>query len=373
MQKVVVASLASCAVIGSVLFALSRSRPAALQAGPSITAEAGKEARGPVAPRPATPAAVPEGKRFKVLHIMSYDASWTQWTVPLFDSFKEQLKDLPVEYQVIEMDVKRNTSEQWKKEITEKACAAIDTWKPDLVYTTDDFVQSSVVSRYLNSETPFVFSGVNAEPARYRFTGTKNITGVLEREHIVQTARLLVSVAPQVRRLAIITDAGETWPGVMQRIKAAEKEMGLTIVAMDVVNTYAEYQAKIASYAGTADAICTLGIFTLKGEDGRHVPMETVGRWTYEQCALPNMSFWDSRIPLGATCVVYVSPTAQGEAAGAIARGILVEGKRPSEFAITATLRGKPMVNLAAARRLKLNPPSSVLLSSTVSTQLQWE
>jgi ABC-type uncharacterized transport system substrate-binding protein len=189
----------------------------------------------------------------------------------------------------------------------------------------------------------------------------------------VQTAHLLKSLAPNVKRLAVISDTGETWPPVIKRIQASSAEMGLEIVAADVVDTFAEYQQKIDSYQGRADAICTLGVFTFKDENGKHVPMEQVGRWTYEHCPLPNMSFWDSRLPIGALCVVSVSATAQGHGAGVMAREILVNHRSPSEFPAKATLRGQPQINLAVARHLNLSAPSSILLSSKTINTLQWE
>jgi hypothetical protein len=112
---------------------------------------------------------------------MSYDSAWAEWTVVQLQAFKEELAGIPVEYRTLEMDVRRNTSAEWKQQATERACAEIDTWKPDLVYTTDDYVQSSVVGRYLNSATPFVFSGVNADVEKYGFDKATNVTGILER------------------------------------------------------------------------------------------------------------------------------------------------------------------------------------------------
>ena len=56
------------------------------------------------APRTALAATRP----LRILHIMSYHAEW-QWNRDQFDSFRAELADLDVEYQVIEMDMKRNS------------------------------------------------------------------------------------------------------------------------------------------------------------------------------------------------------------------------------------------------------------------------
>lgn len=326
----------------------------------------------PQQPAPPPVAAAPQ-RPFRILHIMSYDSSWAEWTVAQLDAFKQVLADLPVEYQVIEMDVKRNTSDAWKQQIIARTRETIDTWKPDLVYTTDDFVQTSIVPDYFNSDIPFVFSGVNGDPVVYGFSGSRNVTGVLEREHIVQTAALLRSIVPGARRLAVITDTGETWPGVIRRIQALQSEMRMQVVAVDVVDTFEQYKQKIASYPSQADAICTLGIFTLKDKDGQHVPFKDVGRWTFENCPLPNVSFWDSRPPVGALCAVAVSPRSQGRGAGRIARAILVDKRSPSDFPIEPSVTGEPIINLAVAKRLHLKVPSTTVLTAKVLTKLDWE
>lgn len=63
-----------------------------------------------------------------------------------------------------------------------------------MVYTSDDIAQEFVAKYYINSAIPFVFSGVNADPRAYGFTGSHNVTGVLEQEHFVQSVQLLKEI-----------------------------------------------------------------------------------------------------------------------------------------------------------------------------------
>jgi hypothetical protein len=101
--------------------------------------------------------------KFKILHIMSYHSPW-EWTDGQFNGFKSALKDVDVEYKVIQMDTKNNSSEEWKQQVAQEAKDLIDSWQPDLVYTTDDDVQKYVAKDYVNKDIPFVFSAVNADP-----------------------------------------------------------------------------------------------------------------------------------------------------------------------------------------------------------------
>jgi ABC-type uncharacterized transport system substrate-binding protein len=70
---------------------------------------------------------------------------------------------------------------------------------------------------------------------------------------------------------------------------------------------------------------------------------------------------------------VTVSAINQGQEAGKIARGILVEGKSPSSFPMLPTTKGEPVINLARARQLGLVPSSSALLTARVFTKYKWD
>ena len=173
---------------------------------------------------PWTGAEAQETKKFKVLHIMSYDSSWV-WNQDQFNGFKEALKDVDVEYQVFEMHTKRNSSQEWIEQVSQKAKELIDGWKPDLVYTNDDNAQEYVVKHYVNTDIPFVFSAVNAAPETYGFAGSTNVTGVLEQEHSVQTVRLLKKIVPDVTKVAVIFDDGPMWDPVMTRMKEKQNQL----------------------------------------------------------------------------------------------------------------------------------------------------
>ncbi|MGQ9780482.1 MAG: ABC transporter substrate-binding protein [Bacillota bacterium] len=304
---------------------------------------------------------------------MSYHASW-EWTQDQFRGFKDGLGDLEVEYKIYELDTKRRSTKEWKEKVGREARALIESWKPDLVYTSDDNAQELVTKYFLNREIPFVFSAVNADPEAYGFTGARNVTGVLEHEHFVETVNLLRSIAPRVRRIAVIVDDDPTWDGVVKRMKAKVGRVpGVEFVAWNVIHTFAEYKRKILAYQDQVDALALLGIHTFKDEDGKNVPWQTVLRWTAENSRLPDFSFWKDRIEYGTLCAVYVSGYEQGLAAGKIARGILAEGRSPADYPIRPTIKGRPRISLARAKRLGLQVKSSLLLSAEVINEFAWE
>lgn len=222
--------------------------------------------------------------------------------------------------------------------------------------------------------TYLLFYAVNAEPETYGFVGSKNVTGVLERIHFGQTVRLLKQLVPAVHKIAIITDTGKMWPPIIQTMKQSGRELlnDVEIVDYYVLNTFEEYKKTVKECMGKADAIGMLGVFEFKDENGTNVPLEQVQHWTVENSTLPDFAFWKDRVDKGTLCAITVSGLAQGLAAGKIARGILVEGRRPNSFPMNATEKGIPIINIARARKLNLNPSSSVLLTAEVVKELPW-
>ena len=317
--------------------------------------------------------ATPPKQKLKILHIMSYHSPW-KWTDDQLAGFKEALKDVDVEYKIFQMDTKRKSSEEWKEAVGREAREIIDTWNPDLVYTNDDNAQEYVVKNYINHKTPFVFSGVNADPKTYGFNQSHNITGILEQEHFIESVELLKTGVPELRKIAIILDEGRTWPSVTRRMKEKLDQLpNIEIVSWDLIHTFDEYKEKIRHYQNQVDAIGLLGIFTFKDSDGENVPYTEVLKWTAENSQLPEFSFWKDRITHGTLCTVTVSGYEQGLAAGKIARGILVDGRDPASFPMVPTIKGEAVINLARANSLGISFTSSILLSAEIIESFSWE
>ena len=321
----------------------------------------------------AATAATPQKRTFRILHVMSYHSPW-RWTDGQLQGFKEAMRGLPVEYNVFQMDTKKNSTTEMKEKKGKEARDMIETWKPDLVYTSDDDAQEYVARYYLNKTLPFVFSGVNNEPKAYGFEGSSNITGVLEQEHFVESVTLLRAMVPGVKRIAAVFDNASMWNPVKARMKERMRRLpGMEMVAWDTIQTFAEYKRKIAEYQGNADAIALIGIFNFKDEDGKNVPYQDVLKWTAENSKLPDFGFWIDRVYFGTLCAVTVSEREQGLAAGRIARAILVEGKSPSSFPMKPTVKGAPVISLARASKLGIKVKSGLLLSAEVVKKFDWE
>ncbi len=314
------------------------------------------------------------GEKYKILHIMSYHTPW-KWTEEQIDGFMAAFEGIDVELKVFEMDTKRNSSKDWMEAKGKEARELIESWQPNLVYVNDDNVQTYVTKYYLDSEIPFVFSGVNGNPEEYGFTESENVAGVLEEEHAIQTVRLLTQIDPSIERVAVITDDGETWPRTIARIKerSVRELRGINFVAYDIVKTFAKYQEKIEEYQTSADAIVHIGIFSFRDAEGNNVAMEDVMKWTVENSKLPDGSFWSDRVDLGNLAAVTVSGYDQGQAAGLMARDILVRGMSPKSFPMEITSKGSVVLNLTRANDLGLQIDTRLLSVGDVVEGYRWE
>ena len=320
-----------------------------------------------------TAPAQPQKAKYKILHIMSYHSPW-RWTDGQFQGFQEAMKGVPAEYKVFQMDTKQNSTPEAKEKKGKEARALIDEWKPDLVYTSDDDAQKYVAKQYANAETPFVFSGVNEDPSKYGYVGSKNMTGVIEQEHFVESVKLLKAIVPKVKRVVAVFDDAAMWNPVMKRMKERQHEVsGVEFVQWDVIHTFDEFKQKMREYPDKADAIALIGVFNFKDERGKDVPYQEVLKWTAENSSLPDFAFWGDRVHYGTLCAVTVSEREQGLAAGQIARAILLEGRSPASFPMKPSVKGVPVVSLARAAKLGIKIRSGILLSAEVVRKFDWE
>ena len=159
---------------------------------------------------------LPEQQRKKVMVLHSYDLGFV-WVQNLNKGIVKGLSEerfydgRNITIQYFYMDTKRKASEEWKQEVAEKAINAIRKMNPDVVIATDDNAQKYVVAKFKDSSIPFVFAGVNADPASYGYIDSMqspghNVTGSIERERFEQSVRFLRKLQPNINNIAIICD-----------------------------------------------------------------------------------------------------------------------------------------------------------------------
>ncbi len=329
------------------------------------TAAAGLVAASPLraAPRP-----------WRIAHVMSFESPW-RWTDGQLAGFQQALAAPDAQYRVFQMDVKRHREPTAKAERGRLAREWIGQWQPDLVYLTDDDAVAEVARPYAGHALPIVFSGVNRTLAEHGLTGAPNVTGVLEREHVIESLRLLRALVPPARRLAVICDrAGVYWDAVIERVREQTAELPqIELAVVDRVTRYADFQRRVQAYQREVDAVLVLGVFGLQDGNGHSVPYAELARWLAVHSYLPDLSFWVDRVHYGTLASVTVSEFEQGLAAGRLAAAVLRDGQAPGGLPVRATTRGHPALSLARARQLGIAVRSRELLACEVVRRFAWD
>ena len=283
-----------------------------------------------------------------VLLIFSYHAEYS-WHVEEARGAEEVLQREGVSFEVFYLDTKRHTSDEWGEQIAAEAREKIDQCDPDLVIVFDDNACALVASHYVGKSLPFVFCGVNADPAEYGFPAT-NVTGVLERPDVRGSAELLQQLVPDIEEVALIVDASPSAKGFVEGLEGVS--LPVEIVDLFFTNDFADWQAKVLEVQSEVDAI---GLFTYhtirrQGEEESMSPDEVL-RWTLENSGLPEFATLDFTIEGGALCGVVLSAYEQGRIAAEIAIRILA-GEKPSDIPVAVPQATRALVNAARASQL---------------------
>jgi ABC-type uncharacterized transport system substrate-binding protein len=129
------------------------------------------------------------GKR--ILWVDSYHAEY-EWSASIEAGLREALQDSGVELEIVRMDTKRNTSEEFGIQAAVDAKEIIDAYNPDVIIACDDNAQKYLVVPYLyGADTPVIFCGVNWDASAYNYETGSNVTGMVEVELPEQVVELL--------------------------------------------------------------------------------------------------------------------------------------------------------------------------------------
>lgn len=288
------------------------------------------------------------GSEKRVLLIFSYHPDYP-WHVEEAAGAEEVLLQEGIIVEKFFLDTKRHTSVEWKEQVSTEADKKIEEFGPDLVIVFDDNACELVAKRYIGKPLPFVFCGVNADPATYGFPA-ENITGALERPDVNRSIELLQMLVPRIERVALITDASPTSQGFIKELE----ELALPVEMTEIYTTddFADWQRKVIALQSEVDAIGLFVYHTLKGQgEDVSMPPDSVLGWTLENNRLPEFALLDFTIQGGALCGVVLSAYDQGKTAAEMANRILA-GESPSDIPVAIPEASRVMINAKRATEL---------------------
>ncbi len=313
---------------------------------------------------PATVASAVSAQRVLVVH--SYHEDQKEHVVEMTRGIEEALAGANCQLRYFHMDTKRRDTEEWKRTAGKMAGQIVIEYHPQVVITMDDNAQEYFAKAYVRAAAPpyFVFGGVNADPRQYGFP-TDHITGVLERPNIIESLQLLKKIKPAVKTLLMLADNSETSDAFISYCQS---------LSLPVLVKGYEQPATLDDLLATLDRshsqVDALGLYTLRtiarsAADPTKVPEREIVRMINERYQIPTVGFFDTAAEAGVLCGISVSMREQGFAAGMIARGLL-EGKKPTDFVVKATGKGRIQLNLRTAEQLGIQLPYPMIQRADV-------
>jgi ABC-type uncharacterized transport system substrate-binding protein len=282
----------------------------------------------------------------KILFVNSYHAGYP-WSDGVVAGAKEAVKGSGVELKVVEMDTKRNGTEEFAKQAALKVKAEIERWKPDVVIVSDDAASKYLVMPYYkNASLPFVFCGVNWDSTVYGYP-YKNATGMDEVALIQQIIRNLKDYAKGSRIGSLTTDDLTE----RKEVDAYKKIVKVDFAVEKYVKTFAQWKEAYKAMQGQVDMI----IIGNKAAIPDFKDAEAA-EWVLANSKVPTGTINDWMMPVTMLGITKV-PEEQGIWAVNAALKILA-GTPPSSIPVAKNVQGNLLLNVKLATKagITFNP-----------------
>lgn len=272
----------------------------------------------------------------RVLVLHSYDQDFS-WVNDIDTSMKKVFEKKPYSIRWHYMDTKRNPYQEFKEKAGYNARNVIDSWKPNVIIAVDDNAQEFVTKYYVNNPSiKVVFTGVNAEPQKYKFNQANNVTGVLERIPYNAVKEVFEQVmTSDKKRILHISDSSETSLYIHDELTSFNWAP-LQLVESTQINTFDEWKQAVIQKEKNADFLLITHYHTIKrsSTDSTIVPPKEVIDWTEEHTTLPRIGCWGFYVEDGGMMAIAVSPFEQGELAAKMAVDIVDNGTSTTQIPI---------------------------------------
>ncbi len=197
----------------------------------------------------------------KCLYVSSYHRGYA-WS----DGVEQGLRNVLTghcEIRQIDMDTKRNKSDEFKQSAAAAVKREIEAWRPDVVIVSDDNAAKYVVKQYYrDASTPFVFSGVNWTVKEYGFP-YDNVTGIIEVAPLDAMLSHAIKYSGGARKAVYLGADTLTEKKNLNRVAGAAEKLGIELEGVLVSNASEwkqQYRAAqdadfivMGSYSGISD------------------------------------------------------------------------------------------------------------------------
>lgn len=275
----------------------------------------------------------------KVLYVNSYHTGYV-FSDGELKGAKDALKDTGVDLKVMEMDTKRNGSEEFAKQAALKVKAEIEKWKPDVVIVADDAaVKYLLMPYYKNASLPFVFIGVNWDSTGYGLPYS-NATGIDEVALFQQILDNLKAYG-KGNRIGLLTSDDLTERKEGDFIKKIFK---VNFTSEKYVKTFADWKEAYKNMQNQVDILILgnkVAIPDFKDAEA--------AEWVMAQSKIPTGTINDWMMPVTMLSIAKV-PEEMGVWGAQTALKIL-SGTPPSKIPVAKNEKGVLMLNVKLANK----------------------
>ena len=215
-----------------------------------------------------------------------------------------ELKDkvTKIDYLEIYMNTKYRDRSNEISDATDKALERIKEYNPYLIITSDDDALKFVAKRLLNTKYKIAFCGVNGDPVEIGIARTMekpgyNVTGVIERQPVLQNLKLIRDVLGRPTDVIIFFDASHASEHMMdyarkqlmgQEGQKLLKDTGMRVREIFTSNSFEDWKKKIRRHQKEKKlAFFFFSYDTLKS-NGRSLTLFEVMNWVNDNSRIPD-------------------------------------------------------------------------------------
>ncbi|MDY6987921.1 MAG: ABC transporter substrate binding protein [Thermodesulfobacteriota bacterium] len=289
----------------------------------------------------------------KILYVNSYHEGYA-WSDEITAGIQSVLKGTDIHLKILDMDTKRNTSEEFKNEAGSAAKRTIDAFNPDIVITSDDNAFKYVIMPYYrDAGLPVVFCGLNWDASIYG-APYKNTTGMIE-------VALIPQLLEQLRQYTRGDRVGYLAADVLTARKEGEYYRKLFKLAIQevYVKTFDEWKAAFVDIQKDIDMLIVGNNAGINDWDDKGAAV-----FAQKNTKIPTGVIYNWLMPYSLLGFTKVEKE-QGEWAARAALRIL-DGTSPSDIPVVRNKEGNLILNLAIADRLGVVFSLSMVRNATI-------
>ncbi|MCP4132242.1 MAG: ABC transporter substrate-binding protein [bacterium] len=278
----------------------------------------------------------------KILFVNSYHDGYA-WSDGIVKGAEDLADAADIDFEIFEMDSKRNTSVDFIKKSALRAKKAIEEYKPDIVIVCDDnAAKYLIVPHFKNAKLPFVFCGVNWDASVYGFP-FDNVTGMLEVEYINGIIGYMRDHAKGDKIGLISTD-------VISDRRSAENyktQLNIKLSKEVYVKTVADWKKEFVKIQNEVDMLIISNVVGIKGWDN-----DDMQEWMLNNTKIPTGTSNEWVMKYSVMGLIKI-PEEHGRWSVKSAMKIF-DGASPRSIPIVKSKEGRLFVNTTLAKKLNI-------------------